>query len=467
MPHFPRNDSPQADMSSAANPPRSSFTLPAGFWRYGILLLLIAAVVRGLVLWQLADRIAIDVDAYRRLAEGFAATGVFGGLGEQGDVHPTAFRPPLYPILLSAFVSEGRWNDSAVLWMHLALGLFSVLGTYRLGASLLPLRAAWAAGLVVAVDPILLVHSASVMTETLAVALVVLSWNLWHRAVSAEEGQGGGPVRRWAWSLALSLSLVAAFFCRPTFLVWAGLLVAYLLWRARRAPRRGALITAGTVFVALAVAVGFWTLRNQRHFGAPIWATSHGGYTLLLGNNPLFYQYLREGRFGTAWDAEPFHRAWTQRYEDDPTEPGFWQRNAEADLTPVGVVDEVADDALAYEAAKATIRRQPAMFLWSSVVRLGRLWSPLPLATAERQGAARWIVALWYIAVLLAALWGLWRLWGRGRGVWHPTWLAGVLLCVALSGVHAVYWSNLRMRAPAMPVIALLAASVLARSKTP
>jgi len=32
------------------------------------------------------------------------------------------------------------------------------------------------------------------------------------------------------------------------------------------------------------------------------------------------------------------------------------------------------------------------------------------------------------------------------------------LLAIALSGVHAVYWSNLRMRAPAIPWVALLAA---------
>ncbi len=32
------------------------------------------------------------------------------------------------------------------------------------------------------------------------------------------------------------------------------------------------------------------------------------------------------------------------------------------------------------------------------------------------------------------------------------------MLVVALSVTHAVYWSNLRMRAPAMPFIAIVAA---------
>jgi hypothetical protein len=37
----------------------------------------------------------------------------------------------------------------------------------------------------------------------------------------------------------------------------------------------------------------------------------------------------------------------------------------------------------------------------------------------------------------------------------------GVLLCVAFTGVHAFYWSNLRMRAPLMPFVAVVAAATL------
>ena len=38
----------------------------------------------------------------------------------------------------------------------------------------------------------------------------------------------------------------------------------------------------------------------------------------------------------------------------------------------------------------------------------------------------------------------------------------GLLLCFTFTAVHALYWSNMRMRAPLMPFICLMAASGIA-----
>jgi hypothetical protein len=46
-----------------------------------------------------------------------------------------------------------------------------------------------------------------------------------------------------------------------------------------------------------------------------------------------------------------------------------------------------------------------------------------------------------------------------GRRSMAPLWLWGLLLMVALTAVHSVYWSNMRMRAPAMPIVYLLFAA--------
>ncbi len=43
--------------------------------------------------------------------------------------------------------------------------------------------------------------------------------------------------------------------------------------------------------------------------------------------------------------------------------------------------------------------------------------------------------------------------------------MAGVLLAIALTGVHLVYWSNMRMRAPVTPLLALVAAVGLSGRK--
>jgi len=96
-------------------------------------------------------------------------------------------------------------------------------------------------------------------------------------------------------------------------------------------------------------------------------------------------------------------------------------------------------------------------------VRIGYFWSPLPQRTASSESTyralARYAVGAWYLGVYLAALAGAIRLGGR---LVRPPWLWGLLLCVSLTAIHAVYFSNLRMRAPVMPVVALLAACAIA-----
>lgn len=71
----------------------------------------------------------------------------------------------------------------------------------------------------------------------------------------------------------------------------------------------------------------------------------------------------------------------------------------------------------------------------------------------------RYTVAAWYGGTLLAVLGGIVVL--RSQ-LWRTPWVWAVLLCVSFTAVHAVYWSNMRMRAPLMPALYLVAASTLA-----
>ena len=115
-----------------------------------------------------------------------------------------------------------------------------------------------------------------------------------------------------------------------------------------------------------------WAIRNQFQFGRPIVTTTHGGYTLLLANNPEFYQWLRSGRWGSVWQADRFNAAWERR-------------------KPAG---ELAADRLAYAEAWQTIRVEPATFADACLVRLGRLWSPLPHQIAADESLRGRLVAL-------------------------------------------------------------------------
>lgn len=402
-----------------------------------------------------------DPDAYQAIARTIGETGVFGLTGPGGVPRPIAFRPPLYPWILSLSVSDGQLSRVAVASFHLLLaGLTAGIvfcTTRRLvenetdsGDPQVGLRLGLAAAVLTAIDPILLRQSTEVMTETLAATLTTAAIWFWCSRCneSCDESQ---PKHGLANTVALGGGLALAYLCRPTFLVWAVLLVVA---SAVRTPNRRGLISAAIIASCVAAAVAGWTIRNQRTFGHPIWATTHGGYTLLLANNDSFYRYLSQGRFGQAWDAGPFLNAYQHRYEADPREAVFWQRDWSGKPTYHGAVSEYEDDRLCYESAVATIKRQPKLFVWSTLVRAARLWSPLPHDVSGRSKMSVIAVGGYYVVLYAAVLVAIIR---HRRFLFRNRWWAIWLLAITLTGVHAVYWSNLRMRAPIMPAIAIIA----------
>ncbi len=399
-------------------------------WPWGVIgLAVLAMAVRGGVVTLVPDSLRNDPDGYRYLAENLLRSGIFG----YGQV-PTAYRPPLYPLVLTPCVALGPLSTAAIAVLHAALGLATVWLVYRLGRRWGLGNYALLAAALVACDPILLIQSTQVMTETPAAFLAVASLLL---LTSAAE-------RPSAWRAMLAGGCLAlTMLCRATFLpflILAALTLPMFVqtWRKR-------LRLFGSFAAGAALVLGPWAVRNQIHFGRPIIATTHGGYTLLLGNNPSFYEYLRTGDWGTVWDADEFNRTW--RAEATRTRPA----------------DELRNDRLAYARAWQTIRREPGTFVYSCTVRAGRLWAPLPHQVDARETSAgrclRYLVGLWYLVELTLAAIGLVALSrGERRGeTWRATWLWGVLLAACFTAVHALYWTNVRMRAPLMPVVTLAA----------
>lgn len=525
-----------------------------------VLLLLIAAAIRSLFLVIDFDGLRADPDAYDRIAVTLAQTGTLGLTGDDGRPVATAFRPPLYPAVLGlvrklmisiggdfldpAGAKSDFWSRVAYGALNLVLGVATVGLTYlaamrwltrpprgwRPGvgegepqplaaaqaSSAMPWHSAWpvafTAGGLVAIDPILLQSSTRVMTETLATGLAAAAVWLWARCTDAIDESGwesagkpaGEAVRNRRAGLCrdgvmLGLVLGLAYLCRPTFVVWAVLLIGYLMLLSTGVPLRLAAVLA----IVCGLFVGGWTLRNWRVIGHPIWATSHGGYTLLLANNPPLFDYVRDGAYGEAFDPEPFFAAWRRWEESDPRTEAFWEfgpssQEAIAASPDWGTRkprrgDEVAEDRLAQEAAKGAIARDPTGFLRACLFRWTRLLGPMPqqptpvvnVGDEARNdsgksetpggrsddkgklvvGAGRLptlavvAVTLYYVAITLLILCGLWRI---GREVITPRYAAAVALVLSLLAVHTFYWCNLRMRAPAVPVLSIVAAIGLA-----
>ncbi len=116
------------------------------------------------------------------------------------------------------------------------------------------------------------------------------------------------------------------------------------------------------------------------------------------------------------------------------------------------------------------------MFAYSCLVRVGRFWSLVPHRVATEESAARcaarYGVGAWYTAVLALAAVGWLAAWRSGRGVHSQSnaprtsppgattvmaW--GVLLAGSFTAVHALYWTDMRMRGPVMPAVAVAAAA--------
>jgi len=458
----------------------------AAIWLIGC-----ALAVRGGMLVAGREALRADPDDYRRLAENLVRHGTLG----HGD-QPTAFRPPLYPLLVAGCVVLGPRVQVSVGLLHLVAGLATVCLVYWMGRRWGLGRYAILGGVLVACDPILLAQSTLVMTETLAtllamVAVAALSWAA-EKATWRRAGVAGG-------------CLGLAALCRPTFLPCALVAAVVLPLILREWPSRIRAFAGLAAGIALVLAP--WAVRNQVQWGRPILTTSHGGYTLLLGNNPQFYEHLRSGAWGSVWDVKELEAARHQRLASLPPRT------------------ELQADRLAYEEALENIRREPGTFAYSCVVRMGRLWAPLPhQLTAEESALRRWsryAVALWYAVELPLAAIGVVLLWRPGvfalpvhvgeasgsranggppqsrpivpggmeatltpspptplpqgergvvprnprgeKGCATTGWIWWVLLAAMFTAVHALFWTDMRMRAPLMPGVALAVAFTAGR----
>jgi hypothetical protein len=182
-----------------------------------------------------------------------------------------------------------------------------------------------------------------------------------------------------------------------------------------------------------------WTLRNYSVLGKPIWATTHGGYTLLLANNPSIYAHFQDQGGSRGWDPFAFHADWA-RHE---------------------LLGELEQDSLAYELAGDTIRHNPRMFLLSSLYRLGWLWALWPHVESL---VVKVVIGLWYGTLMLSALLGLgialFGLRRRGNGEGWGAWVVPLALVISLTTIHSIFWSNMRMRAPATVALAVAAGIV-------
>ncbi len=433
--------------------PSTSSWSRSSWWLLGVVLL-VAFAIRGGAMWGLRGNLQADPDSYRQLAENLLATGSYARalpLDNHPDgatLLPTAYRPVLYPLLLAISSRAGEVSLVAVGMGHLVIGLLTVALVFHLALrwKLWPLPAALAA-LLVAADPILVYQSSFIMTETLATLLAVACW--WQLSRWSERPTLGNL-------LASGALLGLAMLCRPTFLPWAALVMVVIAWQSRGRQR---IVAPLVLALAMLATLSPWLVRNYVQFGRVVVATTHGGYTLWLANNPSYYDWLRsDNQYAWPGIREEEQVAEVYRMSKAFSANGEAMEQRQTHAGELLDLEFAADDEFR-DRAKEAIRAEPGMFVLASLVRVRDLWSPLPQKTTISESTyrtlARYVIAIWYVGLYLLAATGAWRL--RDQLLRSP-WIWGLTLCLAFTAVHSVYWSNLRMRAPLIPVVALLAA---------
>jgi 4-amino-4-deoxy-L-arabinose transferase-like glycosyltransferase len=316
--------------------------------------------------------------------------------------------------------------------LNLLLSLACVGLAFALGRSMSGRReVGFIAAGILAIHPALVAYSSILAAEPLFLFLILLA--TWLAFQGADQP--------WLWLL-VGVICGGAALVRPQAAVLPLLLVfGVWLWSRQRGKNLLPLVAAGLALVGLILALTPWTMRNRAVFGATFLVSLNGGDNLWIGHHPD-----GNGRYKTP--------------------PGI----------PQAPADELANERATRSQALAWIRENPgrsmaripakweATFLsttdlayWAFQTRRGEL--VVPGRGADKplyfftQGAAWWANRLLLVLALVGVGLGLRHTGGR-------RFLAVPLLHIGLVAlVTAVFFGNPRFGLPAIPFLALLAAT--------
>jgi len=407
---------------------------------------------------------------------------------------PTAFRPPAYPIAVAALRLFGLPSAACVAVINGSCSIAIIWLTWVLCRQLqLSERVSMIATVITAFDPLLVRYTILPMTEVPAAAMLtaavvalnaVDAVNPLIRPVATLSPDFGGEgkflseetssdnildltkvargniqTRKNAigWLILSGILFGLGSLVRPILLVSCAILVLRRLILCLNGtsdfPRN--VTIAILPMVAAAITISPWIIRNAVQFGKFIPATTHGGYTLALGNNPAFYRDVINGGVSFPWPG-PQLDAWQQKMIAD----------AAAQSVPAG--NESAQDAWYYQQAIAAMKAQPISFFKSCLLRLRRFCAITPGLHDGVPRPVTALIAVWYgligIGIFAATVRGihacrhLLKLDNKGRNPACHSLADLWLVVLSFMLLHAVYWTDTRMRAPVMPFVCIIAA---------
>jgi hypothetical protein len=385
-----------------------------------------------------------------------------GGLIEKAG----ADHPPLFTLFLAAFSWLGAtswlWHEHVVILLGaLNIGLTGVLGR-RLGG----IWVGFVAAMFMAVYPAVWLSDVMVMSETLAMTLVLVVALLAYQVVKDPS---------WAWVVALGAAAGGAALVRAEMLLLGPLLVLPLLLRVSSLSLRQQLLRVGAAALAMLAVLSPWLFRNLTLYNQPVTMSTGTGITLSNTNCDDTYYTERLGYWSfSCVPRMPWTRPEAELRTTDQGTLELLVRQSGLSAPEGATSDELVDLILAHgetadqsddevylrsvgiDYIKDNASRLPVVM----AARFGRMWNLYrPLQQVELEddegrptAAAEWGLPFFY-PLMLAAAGGVVVLWRRRQT------LIPLLAPVAIVSIAAITaFGQSRYRAPVEPMLLTLAA---------
>jgi len=350
-----------------------------------------------------------DRIAWRLITEGrYAAEDHLGRMSQ-------ASRPVLFPVVLGGLYAIFGHGVVAPQVFQCLLGALTCGVIYSLGREVFDRRAGILAGIGAAIFPQLIYYCGALTTEILHIFLLTCAIFMLFVAYKRRAGLG--------WWFAGGATLGLAALARSAML---GLLPVVGLWMIIvTRNKRSAVVRFAFVVIGAAAAMSPWIIRNYTVFGKFVPATTEGGYTFWVTNNP---NATGGGKCFLPDDTTPFER-----------------------------LNELEANRLFYKMGYDFIRGNPGRAAELVVAKFTRFWRLWP--HVEEVGAANAIIGgVSFVPVVALAIAAAVMAWHRRRDL-----LLFYCLIAYATILYSVYMAVTRYRAPLMPVLLVMAGSAAAR----
>ena len=333
---------------------------------------------------------------------------------------PTAFRVPLYPILLAGLTLGHRWFWPVAIAQSLigaATVVYAAFLARQIFAGTQGRVAAIVAALITAVYPYYVVHDTALQETSLYTLLTLIAVVLALRAACTARAERSGTLGPAALcGVVLGLDVLT----RSPMALFALIAPVWLLARGRFA--NGALC-AGLLFLT----VFPWLWRNERLFGMPV-LTTEAGYELWNGNNDMLFRYYPMQSVDVSIDAHV-----------DALDAITTPDTAAVIEPPPVTANEALIDGWFERQALDYMRAHPWLTVMNGFRKIGATFDWL--ATPRRSRVQSVLHFISFGPVMLLGLWGMWM----RRAHWRDDSLV-YLLFAQFMLVTAIYFGQTNHR---------------------